>query len=916
MAFKKKNISTNELKGSIDSIEAGFINGWVARLGSDEVIEVAVYQGGKFLGSGLANIFREDLALDQIGEGGGHHAFSFPLLEDSIISLKKPIVLKEAKDNLPIKHSAFVFNGPKQNFWISFFDTNENQIRCVIASNQKLGPQKVQVFSGTSLINEIEIKTDEQNVSVSIDLPLSFVDGQDHLLRIGLVNHPFVVGTCIFNKQPIQTPWQYLQESAQSPSVMSLSMQSKFRYESLQLQLESLVEEKASQTPISFSRANSVLIESHENRKNFTALQLPKVKHPEVTIIIPAYNKFELTYHCIASIVLSFNKTSYEVILADDCSDDMTTQAESLIENLVVSRCEENVGFLRNCNRAAELARGNFIIFLNNDTEVTSFWLDALIDPFYIDDDLGMTGAKLINPDGSLQEAGGIVWGNGQPWNVGRGDHQFSPEYNYMRQVDYVTGAAMCIKREIWMQVGGFSNEFIPCYYEDTDLAFKVRQAGFKVVYCPHSVVVHFEGQSHGTDINKGMKKYQAVNEKTFRGKWFKDFKSNGQASLEAMQLEKDKGIDQRVLVIDYATPMPNKDAGSYAALQEIKLIQSLGFKVTFVPENMAFFGKYSLELQKIGVEVIYSPFYSSVNQVLERRLSEMNAVYITRYSVAEKYLGMIRDLNPSAKVIFNNADLHFLREIRSTLLHNDSKGDLSSALFTRDAELRVCREADAVLCYNKTEHAVITSHILETDKLHITPWVLEEKNHAPAFEERNGIAFLGGFRHKPNIEAVEYLVSDIMPVLKKVRPDIVLSIYGSNMPESFDDIQSGNIKVEGFADTLDTVFHKHRVFVSPLLSGAGIKGKVLESMAYGTPCVLTDVAAEGTGLSHGISALIAETPQDWVKRIIQLYDDRELWQIFSDNLSILVKENYSFERGSVEMKKIFTSVGLYSSFN
>nr|WP_242426221.1 glycosyltransferase [Vibrio sp. qd031] len=711
----------------------------------------------------------------------------------------------------------------------------------------------------------------------------------------------------------IQTPWQYVKESYNKPGFLSKSAQADSRYESLHYQLEAIAKDASQIETKNLLTAHSVVVEGFEGRGKFPKFALPKHDKPEVSIIVPAYNKFELTYHCIASIALAFNKTSYEVILADDCSTDETSEAESIIDNLVVSRNPENLRFLRSCNRATEIAKGDYIVFLNNDTEVTSFWLDELITKMKQDTSIGMTGSKLLNLDGTMQEAGGIVWENGQPWNVGRNLNPLTPEYNYAREVDYLTGAAMCIRSDIWKEVGQFSEELVPCYYEDTDLAFKVRDAGYKTVYIPHSVVVHFEGQSHGTDVTKGLKRYQVVNESTFRQKWFKQYRNNGTASFENLRFEKDRNIDQRVLVIDYASPMPNKDAGSYAAIQEMKLIQSLGFKVTFVPANLAHFGKYTTELQRMGIEVLYAPFYYSVNHVLETRLDEFDAVYITRYSIAKDYIDYIQS-NSKAKVVFNNADLHFLREMRAALQDETDQEALNNALNTRTQELEVCRKADAVLCYNSTEHAVITSHILEAEKLHITPWVLEPKPKGPSFSERQGIAFLGGFNHTPNGEAVEYLVNDIMPLLAKHRPEITLYVYGSNMPKHIKAMETDNIKMVGFAESLDGVYHDHRVFVAPLLSGAGIKGKVLESMAYNLPTVLTEVAAEGTGLSHGISTLIAQKPQAWIDAIIKLYDDEILWSKFAENSQVLVDSKYSTEHGKKVMKDIFSSIFIYST--
>jgi GT2 family glycosyltransferase/glycosyltransferase involved in cell wall biosynthesis len=905
-------IVEGQIKGSIDRVEAGMIYGWAAFTESSKAVNIHIECEGKIVASGCCDTFRKD--LQDAGVNEGKHAFSFDIndnwpgvVEEVTLTMLNAATMKVIPG---IKKTIEVFNGVIKG---KIIREEHGNLIINIYSDSPLGAQKINLYHEDKLIHHVNIDTPAHEMDVTLVTPLALRDCKRHLFKVAVEGQAQIIATELLAVNAITTPWQYLKESYNKPGFLYLSKQADSRYESLEFQLQAIVKKETSLTADNLLKVHGLIVEGYHGRTKFPAFSLPKCDKPEVSIIVPAYNKFELTYHCIASIALAYNKTSYEVILADDCSTDETTQASDIIENVVISKNPENLRFLRSCNRASKIAKGEYIIFLNNDTEVTSYWLDELINKMKADLSIGLTGSKLLNLDGTLQEAGGIVWENGQPWNVGRDVNPLTPEYNYAREVDYLTGAAMCIRSSIWKEVGQFSEELAPCYYEDTELAFKVRDAGYKTVYVPHSVVVHFEGQSHGTDITKGLKRYQVINESTFRQKWFKAFKNNGKPSFENLKLEKDRNIVQRVLVIDYASPTPNKDAGSYAAVQEMKLIQSLGFKVTFVPENLAHFGKFTTELQKMGVEVLYAPFYTSLDQVLDTRLVEMDAVYITRYSVAEKYIDKIK-AKSQAKIVFNNADLHFLREMRGALKKGRDEEQLNNALVTREKELGVCRKVDAILCYNATEHAVITSHILEAEKLHITPWVLESKADGPKFNKRNGIAFLGGYNHYPNVESVEYLVNDIMPLLAKKRPEIVLSVYGSNMPESFKEFESDNVNIVGFAETLDGVYHDHRVFVAPLLSGAGIKGKVLESMAYNLPTVLTEVAAEGTGLTHGISTLVAQEPQEWVDAIIKLYDDEELWTKFAENSQTLVEAKYSFEHGHKAFKAIFASVGVYSS--
>lgn len=896
------------IMGYIDHLEGGYLTGWVACIGDPAPIDVAAYSDtGEFLGCTDASVFREDLKLNGINEGC--HGFRL-MLNNDLLASSKSIILKDKKtdkllniDRVQIKHTE-----EQLHIQIASLVNNRLEFR---ACSPLSGCKKSVVFKiGNETLAVVPVDTGEtQTFDGHIWIPAKFLDGKKHLVECHVPGEPCMCGAGIVHGDPILTPLEFLTHSYKAPGLISKPMTADNRYESLTLQLDNARKTKRDISDIGL--IHTILVEGFQNRKSFPKFSLPSVKTPEVTIIVPAYNKFAMTYHCIASIALAYNERSYEVILADDCSEDETTEAENIIGNLIVSRNKQNLRFLRSCNEATKKAKGKYIIFLNNDTEVSSYWIDALIKQHETNPEVGLTGSKLLNADGTLQEAGGIIWGNGEPWNGGRNQSPYAPEWNYTREVDYVTGAAMCIRKDIWESVGKFSEEYAPCYYEDADLAMKVADAGYKVLYVPHSEVVHLEGQSHGTDVTKGLKKYQTINEGTFRRKWFGKFKNYPKPALDKLLIEKDRKVEQRILVIDYATPMLGVDAGSYAAVQEIKLMIALGFKVTFVPENLAYMGKYTLALQEMGTEVLIAPFYYSLQHILDTRLDEMDAVYITRYDVARKYIETIKKKHKP--IIFNNADLHFLREIRAAAAAKNPTL-METANITRGQELEVCRKVDAILTYNTTEHAVIASHNMEVDKLHITPWVLELKEPGQDFKAREGIAFLGGYNHKPNVEAVEFMVKHVMPALYLIRPDIKFYVYGSKMPEEFMSFETDNVIIKGFVETLDEVYQDHRIFVAPLISGAGIKGKVLDAMSYGTPTILTDVAAEGTGLINGLNTLAVNDADEWVQAIVRLYDDAKLWQRFRENSLILAKENFSFEKGVKQFKKIFESVGIYST--
>lgn len=651
------------------------------------------------------------------------------------------------------------------------------------------------------------------------------------------------------------------------------------------------------------ARMDRMSVSSLDSLKSWPLLTLPEnLQRPRVSIIIPVHNQFHLTYQCLTSLVLSEDRAAWEVIVVDDASTDATCAIESRVENLRVVRNETNLGFLHSCNKAALQASGDFIVFLNNDTEVEPGWIDNMLEVFAGFSDVGAVGAKLIYPDGSLQDAGGIVWDSGTPWNVGHGKERDDPEYNYVREADYLTGAALMVLRKAWDAVDGFSEQYAPAYYEDTDLAFKLRAAGYRTFYCPQATVVHYEGRSHGTDTSSGVKRHQLVNAEHFKSTWKQQFSGQGSEGVD-LRRHKDRNRGLRVLMVDNAFPRLGQDAGSYAAIQELKLLLALGCKVTFLPNNLLHLGVHVDYLQRLGVECVHAPFHRSVPRFMERRAADFDVVYITRYVVAEKIIPLVRQYS-SARVIFNNADLHFLRELRSAWVAGEK--DLSSADKTRRRELDVMREADVVLSYSDIELEIIASHLLGREKLFQCPWVLTPEASKKTYEQRKDLAFLGGFAHPPNRDAIEWFLAHVMPLLHARRPALKLHIWGSHIPENIGWERQAGVVLEGYANTLDDVFESALAFVAPLQAGAGIKGKVLDSLAYGVPTILSPVAAEATGLIDGSSTLIAHSPEQWVEHIESLLDDCALWERLRDNSTTLRDQRYSSGAGIVAMQKVF----------
>jgi len=237
----------------------------------------------------------------------------------------------------------------------------------------------------------------------------------------------------------------------------------------------------------------------------------------------------------------------------------------------------------------------------------------------------------------------------------------------------------------------------------------------------------------------------------------------------------------------------------------------------------------------------------------------------------------------------------------------------MRKAARTRELELDIIRRVDVTLSYSETEAAVIASHNLDSARVMKCPWVIEASRRPPPFEGRSGLAFLGSYNHPPNEEAVVYFVNEIMPEIRRRLPGVKLRVYGSNAPRSLKALAADDVVIEGFVESVADVYDTCRVFVAPLRSGAGVKGKVIGALAAGAPCVVSPLAAEGVGLSAGSEALVAETIEDWARDIVALYQDEALWTEMSMRGRAFVERNYSFENGVKRMRAALAAAGVYA---
>jgi GT2 family glycosyltransferase/glycosyltransferase involved in cell wall biosynthesis len=616
---------------------------------------------------------------------------------------------------------------------------------------------------------------------------------------------------------------------------------------------------------------------------------------PQVSIIIPVYNELDFTLRCLKSIQDNPSTASAEIIVLDDASKDDTSKILPSIPGIRYIRNQDNLGFLRSCNRVASEARGEYLVFLNNDTEVQENWLDHMIAVFERER-IGIVGAKLIYPNGRLQEAGGLIWSDGSAMNFGRDDDPRKPAYSYLRDTDYCSAACIVIKARLFQEVNGFDELFAPAYYEDVDLAFKVRAKGYRVLCQPAAKVTHFEGGTCGTDLCNGVKSYQQINAKKFLTKWSEVLKEHYSPENGDLVLAKDRFSVGRCLFVD-VWPTPDMDAGSIYTIYLVKLFQHFSYKVTFFPGNTTrHFGKYTEDLQQMGVECLYEPFVTSLGKYLEHNGHYFDVVVLCRAAQAIGYFDDVHVYCPKAKVIFHTVDLHFLREERAARIR-DSAEELKRALQLKKDELDICRKANCTLVPSVVEASLLAKEV-PSAYVECFPFSPGLPGRKKSFVTRQNIGFLAGYLHEPNVDAITYFVREIWPHISERLPHVQFLMAGSNMPESVSCLAGDRVKAIGYVEDLAQFMENCRLTVAPLRFGAGIKGKVITSLAHGVPVVASPLAVEGMGCEHGVHLLVAETIAEWTESVTKAYTNKDLWEYLSDNGLALMRETYSLEAG------------------
>ena len=636
------------------------------------------------------------------------------------------------------------------------------------------------------------------------------------------------------------------------------------------------------------------------------ALDIPCSDAPVVSVIIPTYGQVEHTLRCLASVAANTPGVAIEVIVVDDAwpgaCDGAGAEAIGLVRGVRLLRNETNLGFLRSCNLGAASAVGEYLVLLNNDTQVLSGWLEPMLSLFRQRPDTGAVGAKLLYPDGRLQEAGGIIWQDGSGWNFGRLEDPGRPAYNYVREVDYCSAAALMVRREVFAGLGGFDERYAPAYYEDTDLCFRLRGIGLKILYQPAARVVHHEGVSHGRDTAVGIKSHQVVNRSRFVDVWADVLAREHYRTGDHVFRARDRAMHRKVvLVIDHYVPMPDRDAGSRAIMACLRVLLDAGFMVKFWPHNLSYNATYTEVLQDLGIEVFHGPEQAPFDSWIRSVGREFDLILVSRPEVAEDVMPSLRRYS-RAPVVYYGHDLHFRRMRQQAEVTGDERL-LRLADHMREREFSIWRQADLSL-YLSEEEAQIALALQPDAKIgSVVPYCFDQFGEARAAPAGREIIFVAGFGHPPNEDAAVWFVNQVLPLIRADVPEAHLSIIGSDPTERVRALSGDGIA--WFANVtdaeLEAAYQRARVAVVPLRCGAGVKLKVVEALRTGVPLVTTPVGAQGLPGLFQVAA-VEDDAQLFAAAVAGLLRDDAAWEKSSSRQVDFARLRFSREAMSASL--------------
>ncbi len=614
-------------------------------------------------------------------------------------------------------------------------------------------------------------------------------------------------------------------------------------------------------------------------------LRLPRADQPDVSIILVLFNQAELTFACLSSIIETLGDAAFgvEVVIADNASTDDTGALLDQVEGAVVIRNRSNLHFLRAVNAAARQATGRTILLLNNDAQLLPGALAAALRTLSADPGIGAVGGRIILPDGTLQEAGSIIWRDGACSGYARGDDPASPDVMFQRDVDYCSGAFLLTPAALWRELGGFDERFAPAYYEETDYCVRLWESGHRVVYDPDAAILHYEFGS-ATAPGDALR-LQAANHAVFvaqHGEWLA-----GQfpaSPLNVLPARMARGTRPRILVLEDRVPKVELGTGYPRANRLLHELVEAGADVTFFPmfRHYETWRTIRAALDK-RIEVLWRAEAPQLRDYLLARRGQFDAVLVCRPQNMRALMDAIgpeRNLLGGAALLYDAEALFAARELQRRGAEGEVFTDLERHRMIAE-EVSLTRTASAVISVSPAEQGVLEDY--GAREVHLLGHALDDQPIPTTFGERDQIVFLGaiGDDNAPNADAVRWFAAEILPSVRAQlgMPELRLTVIGRNGSDKVGALDGDTVDLMGMVEKLPPALARARILVVPTRYAAGIPHKVHQAAMLGIPVVVTSLIASQLGWQDGGELLVADDPARFADACVRLYRDEALWQ-------------------------------------
>ena len=367
------------------------------------------------------------------------------------------------------------------------------------------------------------------------------------------------------------------------------------------------------------------------------------------------------------------------------------------------------------------------------------------------------------------------------------------------------------------------------------------------------------------------------------------------------------------ILVVNSRIPEVDRTSGSVRLYAILELLRQYGYEIVFasLADIQQYTNKKSINgeaasnnghLSDICNEVIYGR--EKIGEHIANFGYRYNYVFLSFPDVAYELLPTVLAYSIYSKVIYDTVDLHGLRFRREGELKKDEF--LHKLADYYEHIEKVCAiSSDMVIAITENEKKEILK-MAPNAIVEVIPNIHIVKKTTTRFEERDGLLFIGHFRHAPNQDAVIFFINDILPRILERIPNIKFTIIGSDVTDNVRKLANDHVEVVGYVEDPEPYFSSHRVFVAPLRYGAGMKGKIGQSMSLGLPLVTTTIGAEGMNLINNTHVLINDDIEGFAAAVIDLYNNKELWCSLSDNGASHIEKNYSYTVVGKTLSRVF----------